>query len=622
MAISGSSNVDILQNTFSNNDASGLSLGECDSIFIENNFANSNGSHGFALNDISSCTFEGNEAENNVGKALQLWENINTSISNNRFINGQSSGVGVQNSNNIHFQSNLLANNNSSGIAFFECANLLIDNNIIGLDENGVALANNNGYGLYFSDCDSVHISGNMVGGNKWAGIGFGGSPSQNIAIVGNHIGLNVNGMATPNNGVGIGLGLATDALIQNNVVGGNTGTGINVGNGSAFINLLGNRIGVNANDAPTPNTLGISIMGGSHNITVGSAEQPNIIAYNSPYYAMWIKESSYDCKVSQNKIYCNDFGIILDEATSNNGILKPNIQTVNSSIISGTSAANDTIELFTKDETDCGCQGKTYIGTAYANAMGNWSIPSSLAYGDVVTATATNGHNTSEFANCKVNYSTRFKAKAWLQGAYKNGSMSSAFLQESLLPLVQPYGNAPWSYGENLLLENIPENAIDWVLVEVLDISFNSIERRAGFLDQSGNLLDMRGHEGIQFDLLNESEEYYFIIRHRNHLDVMSNAALSLNNDIPYDFTNPALVMDGNEQLCHLGNGQYGLCAGDTNGDGVISVMDYNALLPEMSLMNQYLQSDYNLDGNATVNDYNLLLQNSSKVGVIYVRY
>jgi hypothetical protein len=61
---------------------------------------------------------------------------------------------------------------------------------------------------------------------------------------------------------------------------------------------------------------------------------------------------------------------------------------------------------------------------------------------------------------------------------------------------------------------------------------------------------------------------------------------------------------------------------AGDINGDGYITVADYNLYSANASKINIYHPSDLNLDRNITVSDFNLYQPNSSSIAVSQMRY
>ncbi len=213
-------------------------------------------------------------------------------------------------------------------------------------------------------------------------------------------------------------------------------------------------------------------------------------------------------------------------------------------------------------------------------------------------------------------------KAKVFLEGAYASGGMLSTNL-ELVVPVNQPYNETPWQYVGVEPSVNLPTNVTDWVLVELRaanDVN-TLVATRAAWLRNDGMLVDMDGSEGIGFE--NQVDgDYYLVIRHRNHLDVLSSTVVNLPNATPYDFTQSATTVMGDDQLVDVGDGNFAMLAGDINGDGVISVSDFNVYITQAALINEYLPSDTDLDGNVTVSDFNLYRPNVSIIGVNAVRY
>ncbi|HCS21583.1 MAG TPA: hypothetical protein DIW47_13660 [Bacteroidetes bacterium] len=141
---------------------------------------------------------------------------------------------------------------------------------------------------------------------------------------------------------------------------------------------------------------------------------------------------------------------------------------------------------------------------------------------------------------------------KVFLQGPYNTSTglmntalrMGNSFGTTNLLPSAQPYSGTPWSYTgtENVDTANHPSNAVDWVLVE-LRSTYNgsavSGGRAAGFLLSDGSIMDTNGVDQIRFWNVNPGY-YYVVIKHRNHLPVMSRDSISLGTTSSlYDFTN-----------------------------------------------------------------------------------
>jgi len=221
------------------------------------------------------------------------------------------------------------------------------------------------------------------------------------------------------------------------------------------------------------------------------------------------------------------------------------------------------------------------------------------------------------------------FFGKILLEGAYETDGMMSTDLA-TIIPLTQPFSNPPFNYEGIETLDNVPNNMVDWVLVEARTGTPNLagskgtmvVETQAGILLNTGEILNVDGTTGIRFIQLNEEEEYYFCIRHRNHLAVLSNTAVSGSEEIYYDFTENVNAAFGPEQLKSMGDGYTALFSGDANQDGIILNTDFDIWFENNALINSYGAADFNLDGINQTTDYDLWFLNKAKVGVIEIQY
>jgi hypothetical protein len=221
-----------------------------------------------------------------------------------------------------------------------------------------------------------------------------------------------------------------------------------------------------------------------------------------------------------------------------------------------------------------------------------------------------------------------RAEIKIFLQGAYNGGIMSTALAGASLIPLTQPYTAAPFSYAG---AESGPGTAfftsnpiVDWVLVELRTTATGAArERRAALLKNDGTLVDTDGSAGVVFTTIAPGP-YYLVIRHRNHLAIMSSQAVVLPNASAYDFTADSThacghALNGMKNLTGLHRGLggiYAMWAGDMNADGQVTALDFNAWLADTKTgVTGYVVDDYNLDCQATAPDFNLWLANT-KIG------
>lgn len=171
--------------------------------------------------------------------------------------------------------------------------------------------------------------------------------------------------------------------------------------------------------------------------------------------------------------------------------------------------------------------------------------------------------------------------AKVRLQGALiDNGGgalMRDDLREKGYLPFIEPYSyltnfEHQGSGGGEQITEDLlmisGENAIvDWVFVELRELLDNSniLETRAVLLQRDGDLMDLNGDSLIHF-YHTPPGSYYFSIRHRNHLGIIS--------PNPESFTDATVFVDfinnpaGGVLSQNSFNGKNALWAGNLNND------------------------------------------------------
>ncbi len=235
-------------------------------------------------------------------------------------------------------------------------------------------------------------------------------------------------------------------------------------------------------------------------------------------------------------------------------------------------------------------------------------------------------GLGTGVCSNCDGIISNQtIEARAFLEGAYIGGGlMHTQLLDANLLPNSQPFNKTPWNYTGSESVSTFPANVTDWILIEARCIADTDqlIERKAAFIRNDGVIIAPNGSIGVDFSHLKSGEDYYLVIRSRNHLAIASDDYLSIPQSSPYDFTSAVNVFGSTGQVNATGDGYYALKAGDFISNGVFSLSDFNAYLSNSSLVQEYNDIDCNLDGNVTVTDYNLYRVNASAIGIPWIQY
>ena len=175
-------------------------------------------------------------------------------------------------------------------------------------------------------------------------------------------------------------------------------------------------------------------------------------------------------------------------------------------------------------------------------------------------------------------------------------------------LPPVSPYSEDPDSVAA------FPDNAVDWVLVQLrIEPAGSAFLSRSVILLSDGSIVDPDSLLG-PIPLKIDTGFYYIVVRHRNHLPVMSASALLLT-----DRESPVVNLSvegqsyGSAGTKQLRPGRFGMWAGDVNLDGQVTTMDYTAWYNAARLgASGYLDEDINLDGQVTTMDYTMWYNNA----------
>ncbi len=221
----------------------------------------------------------------------------------------------------------------------------------------------------------------------------------------------------------------------------------------------------------------------------------------------------------------------------------------------------------------------------------------------------------------------TNYNCRVFLEGCYLSNATMRADIT-ALIPNNQPFNTAPYNYQGNESIGTIPANMVDWVLVEARTGTPNEnvrgtniVEQRAAMLLSDGSLAGSNGLAGVDFFNLNDIDEYYFCIRHRNHLDILSNSSTTAQANINQDFTNNVNSVFGNNQIKQAADGRFTMYAGDYTQDGIILNTDFDLWKLQQAELYIYRSIDGNLDGNVSITDFDSWSLNQAKLGVAEIR-
>ena len=274
-----------------------------------------------------------------------------------------------------------------------------------------------------------------------------------------------------------------------------------------------------------------------------------------------------------------------------------------------------DTVPLFRFKNTGI-CSGDSIYLMAVAGDPFAW--PNSLN-ANVGQQLSVSGYNEPDVPLCVEGLAScmaevKFGFKAMLQGPYSASTdrMNDNLRAKDYIPTQEPYtGYRPLdgssfepfhqfddgggeTVADPFVFEDYGDDAIvDWVLIELRSKydPTKILSTRSALIQRDGDIVDTTGYDYLTFRKLRE-DSYYYAIRHRNHLGLMSATAIPLINTpvvaLPqghatitrdltpdgaansFDFSDPATALYGSNSAFILGL-RCLMWAGNSNGDPYI---------------------------------------------------
>ncbi len=229
-------------------------------------------------------------------------------------------------------------------------------------------------------------------------------------------------------------------------------------------------------------------------------------------------------------------------------------------------------------------------------------------------------------------------RAIAFLEGPYQygsNGYMSNALRAKDLVPNtppdMYPYNKDP--NRDSIQLDTLPSNVVDWVLLEFIKESLDSIGGdqniyKSCLLLTDGSIVEPNGTPVSLAQSDKNDREYYVAVRHRNHLAVVSSTSVKAETGTEtktIDFTNPGTLLGGASAAKPVGFASdnsliFGMIAGDVNGDGAITSADEQYVTGESFQIWQnrdiegYNIFDATMEGIVTTKDINATWNNRGR--------
>ena len=198
--------------------------------------------------------------------------------------------------------------------------------------------------------------------------------------------------------------------------------------------------------------------------------------------------------------------------------------------------------------------------------------------------------------------------AKVLLEGAYdaNTQTMRRDLNTQQLLPLLQPYQQAPWNYNALVAVNNLPADVVDWVMVEFRSASDATqvLDTQVGLLKANGDIVGVDGISPIFGQNLGSANQVYVVVKHRNHLAVMSAFPLSKgSNGFVADLSSGLSAVYGDVSRPYAPameltpGGKVMMMQGDSNSDNLVNSLDLGVIMS--SYFSTGLNAvDINLDG------------------------
>ena len=291
-------------------------------------------------------------------------------------------------------------------------------------------------------------------------------------------------------------------------------------------------------------------------------------------------------------------------------------------------------------DASDCpGCPGAQWTGTnatmteyAYdfvANAAageadltneGNIVFRITLHSDSVITE---EGIIIDDFVVEGAQVVSKINPKIFLQGPLLNPNTGEENLMRDdlriagVIPTTSPYSDritcdvSVFNDGGTSGVGAINDNIVDWVFLELRDASNNNIVRvsQSALLQRDGDVVDVDGVSNLEFNVANAN--YYILIKHRNHLPVMTSTTLSLDDNAQVvnftDVNNPITFGTNAQTSFGMPSNIMAMWAGDVNGDAIVQ---YSGTAPDSpSILSEVLNDAGNFLNfpTYTVTGYNI---------------
>jgi hypothetical protein len=298
------------------------------------------------------------------------------------------------------------------------------------------------------------------------------------------------------------------------------------------------------------------------------------------------------------------------------------------------------------------GCQDTATLVLTIYNSNNTSTTASGLggylwsANGTIYTMSGTYTHVTTSSTGCQDTATlvltiippVQVSPKVFLNGPFNASTtmMANTLNTGGLVPATEPYSAAPYSYahvvggGETLMPGALTgsggNSVVDWVIVELRDASASGtrVATRSALVQRDGDVVDVDGTSPVLF-ATTAPGNYFVSVKHRNHLGVMTDAAVALSGTpamVDFTATSATLYLrptpnnNGTYGATIVSGGKRALFAGNCNISSVATrrILTYNsttssdraallAAAPGTSTVTGYTQFDCDMNGFARFN-------------------
>ncbi|WP_299605439.1 hypothetical protein [uncultured Aquimarina sp.] len=204
-----------------------------------------------------------------------------------------------------------------------------------------------------------------------------------------------------------------------------------------------------------------------------------------------------------------------------------------------------------------------------------------------------------------------------FLQGAFTNPNSGEESLMRddlrvsTILPTVSPYGDNA-TISDAIKLDDAGSDAtVDWVWIELRDANDTSIivAQQSGILQRDGDIVATTDDRSTPLAFSVNPGNYYIVVKHRNHLNIMSSSAISLSSTTAsVDFTSSTNIAGGANAVVDMNNGIVAMISGDFDENGQIQNSDINSVIQLLG-GSGYHNADIDMNGQIQNIDVNNLM-------------